>query len=153
MAVCAWVVEIIQSTQAKFSNAVPQAGSFPFRAGVTLIVEAPKPKSRQQPVDVAPKVRFAIGRKMIGPDAKQREEKQRSFFIAQGLAVGNTEEATWYEAIGLRSVRSNQTSRLVKSYQSYPKASHRPTMTYISIMNSSPFINTKPATGGGGLNP
>ncbi len=147
------VVEIIQSTQAKFSNAVPQAGSFPFRAGVTLIVEAPKPKSRQQPVDVAPKVRFAIGRKMIGPDAKQREEKQRSFFIAQGLAVGNTEEATWYEAIGLRSVRSNQTSRLVKSYQSYPKASHRPTMTYISIMNSSPFINTKPATGGGGLNP
>jgi len=92
------VVEIIQSTQAQFSNAVPQAGSFPFRAGATLIVEAPKPKSHEQPEEVPPTVRFVIGREMTGPDAKQREEKQRSFFISQGLAVGNTEDATHFQA-------------------------------------------------------
>jgi hypothetical protein len=92
------VVEIIQSTQAQFSDSVPQAGTFPFRAGVTLIIEAPKPKSHEQPMDVPPKVRFVIGREMIGPDAKQREEKQRSFFIAQGLAQGNTEDATHFQA-------------------------------------------------------
>jgi len=93
------VVEIIQSTQAKFSDAVPQAGSFPFRAGVTLIVEAPEVKhARGQAVEAPPKVRFVIGRVMTGPDAKQREEKQRSFFISQGLAVGNTEDATHFQA-------------------------------------------------------
>jgi hypothetical protein len=92
------VVEIIQSKQAKFSDAVHKAGTFPFRAGVTLIVEAPEPKSHAQPIDVPPKVRFVIGREMIGPLAKQREEKQRNFFIAQGLAVGNTEEATHFQA-------------------------------------------------------
>jgi len=92
------VVEIIQSTQVEFSRAVPDAGSFPFRAGVTLIVEAPKPKSREQPTDVPPKVRFVIGREMTGPSAKQRAEKQRSFFISQGLAIGNTEEATHFQA-------------------------------------------------------
>jgi hypothetical protein len=92
------VVEIIQSTQAKFGETFPQAGCFPFRAGATLIVEAPKPKSHEHPVDEPPKVRFAIGREMVGHDAKQREERQRNFFIAQGLAVGNTEEATHFQA-------------------------------------------------------
>jgi len=92
------VVEIIQSKQAKFSDAVPKAGTFPFRAGVTLIVEAPEPKSHAQPIDIPPKVRLEIGREMIGPHAKQREEKQRNFFIAQGLTVGNTEEATHFQA-------------------------------------------------------
>lgn len=92
------VVEIIQSTQLQFSNSAPQAGTFPFRAGVTLIIEAPNPKSHEHPMDVPPKVRFVIGREMIGPHAKQREEKQRNFFIAQGLAVGNTEEATHFQA-------------------------------------------------------
>src|SRR5271165_5458916 len=92
------VVEIIQSTQAQFSDAVPQAGSFPFRAGVTLIVEAPTPKSHEQTEDVPPTVRFAIGREMTGTGAKKRAEKQRSFFISQGLAVGNTEDATHFQA-------------------------------------------------------
>jgi hypothetical protein len=92
------VVEIIQSTEVQFSNSVPQAGTFPFRAGATLIVEAPNPKSHGHPMDVPPKVRFVIGRDMIGPDAKQRQEKQRSFFVAQGLALGNTEDATHFQA-------------------------------------------------------
>lgn len=92
------VVEIIQSKQVQFSNSVRQAGTFPFRAGATLIVEAPNPKSHEHPMDVPAKVRFVIGRDMIGPDAKQREEKQRSFFVAQGLALGNTEDATHFQA-------------------------------------------------------
>jgi hypothetical protein len=92
------VVEIIQSTQMQFSDSVPQAGTFPFRAGVTLIIEAPKPKSHEHPVDEPPRVRFAIGREMVGDHAKQREERQRSFFIAQGLALGNTEDATHFQA-------------------------------------------------------
>jgi len=92
------VVEIIQSSHGNFSETVPQAGTFPFRAGVTLIVEAPKPKSHEEREDVPPKVRFVIGREMIGPNAKQREEKQRGFFIAQGLASGNTEDATHFQA-------------------------------------------------------
>ena len=92
------VVEIIQSMQVQFSNSVPQAGTFPFRAGVTLIVEALIPKSHDHPVDVPPKVRFVIGRDMIGADAKQRQQKQRSFYVAQGLASGNTEDATHFQA-------------------------------------------------------
>jgi hypothetical protein len=94
------VVEIIQSRQATFDKAVPVAGTFPFRAGVTLIVEAPelKPNERGETVAAPPAVRFAIGRRMTGRDAKLREQKQRTFAIAQGLAVGNTEDATHFQA-------------------------------------------------------
>ena len=58
------VVEVIQSRQAPFDPAVPEAGSFPFRAGVTLIVEAPELTAgpHGHTVARAPKVRFAIGR-------------------------------------------------------------------------------------------
>jgi hypothetical protein len=94
------VVEIIQSRQASFDKAVPEAGTFPFRAGVTLIVEAPELKRNEsgQTMAAPPVVRFAIGRRMTGRDAKLREEKQRTFAIAQGLAVGNTKDATHFQA-------------------------------------------------------
>lgn len=94
------VVEVIQSTQAPFDSAVPEAGSFPFRAGVTLIVEAPELTAGPDGHTVAlpPKVRFAIGRAMTGPDAKLREQKQRSFAIAQGLAIGDTSDAAHFQA-------------------------------------------------------
>jgi hypothetical protein len=35
---------------------------------------------------------------MTGANARQREERQRSFFLAQGLAMGNTEDATHFQA-------------------------------------------------------
>jgi len=94
------VVEVIQSRQAPFDPAVPEAGSFPFRAGVTLIVEAPEltAGSDGHAVAVPPNVRFAIGRTMTGPDAKLREQKQRSFAIAQGLALGDTSDPTHFQA-------------------------------------------------------
>ena len=74
-----------------FDSAVPEAGSFPFRAGVTLIVEAPRMTADSDGHTVArpPEVRFAIGKRMTGPDAKLREQQQRSFAIAQGLAIGD----------------------------------------------------------------
>ena len=94
------VVEVIQSRQAPFDSAVPEAGSFPFRAGVTLIVEAPELTAGPDGHTVAqpPKVRFAIGRPMTGPDAKLREQKQRSFAIAQGLAIGDTSDPRHFQA-------------------------------------------------------
>ena len=94
------VVEVIQSRQAPFDPAVPEAGSFPFRAGVTLIVEAPEltADSHGHTVASTPKVRFAIGRAMTGSDAKLREQKQRSFAIAQGLAIGDTSDAAHFQA-------------------------------------------------------
>jgi hypothetical protein len=94
------VVEVIQSRQAPFDSAVPEAGSFPFRAGVTLIVEAPELTAGPDGHTVArpPKVRFAIGRPMTGPDAKLREQKQRSFALAQGFAIGDTSDPRHFQA-------------------------------------------------------
>jgi hypothetical protein len=93
------VVEVIQSRKAGFDAADPFAGSFPFRGGVTLIIEAPElTDDRHKVVAKPPRVRFAIGKGMIGPVSKQREQKQRSFMIAQGLAVGNTEDSTHFQA-------------------------------------------------------
>jgi hypothetical protein len=94
------VVEIIQSRQAKFDPSIPEAGSFPFRGGVTLIVEAPELKHEAGKGAVAspPAVRFAIGRSMTGDDAKVREQRQRSFAIAQGLAIGDTQNPTHFQA-------------------------------------------------------
>lgn len=49
-------------------------------------------------MELPPRVRFAIGRAMTGADAKQREQQQRSFAIAQGLAVGNIKDPTHFQA-------------------------------------------------------
>ena len=93
------VVEIIQSRQANFDPAVPEAGSFPFRGGVTLIIEAPE-LTGSGPLVVAkpPKVRFAIGKGMTRPASKLREEKQRSFAISLGMATGNTADPAHFQA-------------------------------------------------------
>jgi hypothetical protein len=94
------VIEIIQSRPAAFDPRVPEGGSFPFRAGVTLIVEAPeltreagKGKVAQPPV-----IRFAIGRPMTGAASQQREQRQRDFAIAQGQDIGDTDDPTHFQA-------------------------------------------------------
>ena len=94
------VVEIIQSRQAAFDPDVPDAGSFPFRAGVTLIIEAPELVSEGPygAVAQAPKVRFAIGRSMTGSESKKREQSQRAFSIAQGLAIGDMQDPAHFQA-------------------------------------------------------
>lgn len=94
------VVEIIQSRQAAFDPNVPEGGSFPFRAGVTLIIEAPElvREGTFGVVAQAPKVRFAIGRSMTGSESKKREQSQRAFSIEQGLAIGDTQDPAHFQA-------------------------------------------------------
>jgi hypothetical protein len=86
------VGEIIQSRNAPFDPGVPEAGSFPFRGGVTLIVEAPEmaDDGKGRAVALSPAVRFAIAKASVGEELKRREQTQRSFAIAQGLAAGDT---------------------------------------------------------------
>jgi hypothetical protein len=93
------VVEVIQSRPADFDAAAPEVGSFPFRGGVTLIVEASELTDDRHKVKANPPiVRFAIGKGMIGPNAEKREETQRTFMVAQGLALGDTEDSTHFQA-------------------------------------------------------
>jgi len=94
------VVEIIQSRTAPFDPGVPEAGSFPFRGGVTLIVEAPEMVDDGKGHTVArpPVVRFAIAKASVGDESKRREQTQRSFAIAQGLAAGDTTKSGHFQA-------------------------------------------------------
>jgi hypothetical protein len=94
------VVEIIQSRTAPFDPAIPEAGSFPFRGGVTLIVEAPNfsHDGDGRTIAQAPVVRFAIGKPSVGKAAVRREQTQRSFGIALGLAAGDTTEPGHFQA-------------------------------------------------------
>lgn len=94
------VVEVIQSKQASFNSGVPQAGSFPFRGGVTLIVEAPELgiDHAGHAVALPPVVRFAIGKPIAGEESLRREQAQRTFALAQGLAVGDTEDPAHFQA-------------------------------------------------------
>ncbi len=94
------VAEVIQSKQVPFESSMPAIGSFPFRAGVTLIVEEPGliKDSEGRTVASAPAIRFALGKEMTGSGAKLREEQQRTFAIAQGLALGDTNDPTHFQA-------------------------------------------------------
>jgi hypothetical protein len=94
------VVEIIQSRTALFDPAVPEAGSFPFRGGVTLIVEAPELSGDGTGHTVArpPRVRFSIGKALTGDKAEQREQTQRSCAITLGLAAGDTTDPNHFQA-------------------------------------------------------
>ena len=94
------VVEVIQGRLADLDSAVPGAGSFPFRGGVTLIVEAPELVTDATGMAHAlpPRVRFAIGRSLVGPESQEREQSQRAFTIAQGLANGNLQDPAHFQA-------------------------------------------------------
>jgi hypothetical protein len=90
------VVELVQTQRAPFDQNMPRAGSFPFRAGVTLIVSAPKLNNfgRRGKAEV----RFAIGKPMKGSVAEARKENQRLHNLAMGLADGNTEDPNHFQA-------------------------------------------------------
>ena len=79
---------------------MPAAGGFPFRGGITLIVEAPTLKADEKGRKIAlpPVVRFAIGKTNVGDDSKRREETQRSFALSQGLAAGDTTNPSHFQA-------------------------------------------------------
>lgn len=46
----------------------------------------------------SPEVRFAIQKPIVGPEAKQREQAQRSFAISQGLVAGDTTKPGHFQA-------------------------------------------------------
>jgi hypothetical protein len=94
------VVEVVQTTSADFDPAVPAAGSFPLRGGVTLIIAAPEliGNANGDVTRDSPEVRFAIGKPLVGQTAKRREQSQRTFAISQGFAEGNTTDEHHFQA-------------------------------------------------------
>lgn len=89
------VVELVQTRRVPFDQAFPDAGSFPLRGGVTLIVAAPDRDATGH--KVPPKVRFAIGKRLIGREGVEREASQRSYSMALGLMNGNTDDERHFQ--------------------------------------------------------
>jgi hypothetical protein len=89
------VVELVQTQRVAFDDDMPQAGSFPFRAGVTLIISAPTINDFGYRGKAY--VRFAIGKRMVGPEADARKENQRVHNLSMGLAEGNTEDPNHFQ--------------------------------------------------------
>ena len=86
------VVELVQSTRVPFDPKMVSAGSFPFRAGVTLIIAAPE-VGRDGKLREA-EVRYAI-RKTMKPE---RAERQRDYHLAMGMADGDVDEPNHFQA-------------------------------------------------------
>jgi hypothetical protein len=89
------VVELVQTKRIPFDEALPDAGSFPFRSGVTLIISAPQVNSFGK--RGKPEVRFAVGKPMIGDKGKLRKENTRHHNLAMGLANGDTEDPNHFQ--------------------------------------------------------
>ncbi len=93
------VVELVQTRRVFFDQSMPEAGSFPFRAGVTLIVSAPEvtadPNTHKR-VRGKAIVRYAIGKPMEAAEGA-REESQRKHNLAIGLANGNTDDPNHFQ--------------------------------------------------------
>lgn len=90
------VVELVQTRRVPFDKNYADAGSFPFRAGVTLIVSAPEANDRGEAGE--PLVRFAIGKALTGQKGKHREARQRAYHIAMGMMNGDTEDPKHFQA-------------------------------------------------------
>jgi len=86
------VVELVQSTTVPFDPKMPSAGSFPFRAGVTLILAAPEIGTWGRLRET--EVRYAI-RKTMKSD---RADRQRDYHLAMGLADGDVDEPNHFQA-------------------------------------------------------
>lgn len=90
------VVELVQTRLVPFDLQFPEAGTFPLRGGVTLIIAAPTSDGRGQ--HVPPKVRFAIRKPLIDIDGHKRAERQRRYALANGLAQGDTAHPHHFQA-------------------------------------------------------
>lgn len=88
------VVELVQTRRVPFDDRLPQAGSFPFRGGVTLIISAPEIKNRERG---KAEVRFAIGKGITGEEGARRKASQSEHNLAMGLANGNTEDPNHFQ--------------------------------------------------------
>jgi len=81
------VVELVQTRRVPFDPALPEAGAFPLRGGVTLIVAAPERDAYGH--YGPPRVRFAIAKRIAGDEGELREARQRAYHIAMGLMNGD----------------------------------------------------------------
>ena len=90
------VVELVQTRLVPFDPEFPEAGSFPLRGGVTLIISAPTRDGTGHAIP--PTVRFAIRKPLIGVEGKTREERQRRYVLAAGLAQGRTADPRNFQA-------------------------------------------------------
>jgi len=90
------VVELVQTRRVPFDKDYPEAGSFPLRGGVTLIVAAP---GRDHSGKLGkPKVRFAVRKPLVGAGALDRESRQRRYAFAMGLTDGDTRSDRHFQA-------------------------------------------------------
>jgi hypothetical protein len=93
------LAEIVQTRSPHFDPAVPAAGSFPFRGGVTLIIGAPELVSEQDgTLERPPEVRFAISKPITGDEGRRREDRQRASALSLGLALGDTGDPNHFQA-------------------------------------------------------
>lgn len=90
------VVELVQTKRVPFDPRMPNSGSFPFRAGVTLIISAPE--VNEFGYAGKPQVRYAVKKGFCGPDATEREDRQRQFQMEMGFANGNTDDPNHFQA-------------------------------------------------------
>ena len=90
------VVELVQTRRVPFEKTLPDAGSFPLRGGMTLIIAAPEVDRWGASGD--PEVRFAIGKPLAGKDGQAREDRQRSYQMALGLLAGDTNDPKHFQA-------------------------------------------------------
>lgn len=88
------VVELVQTKEVLFDPQSPQLGSFPLRAGVTLIISAPVVKFGKSG---EPHVRYAISKPLTGDTGKTREARQREYYAARGLGNGKTEDPNHFQ--------------------------------------------------------
>jgi hypothetical protein len=79
-----------------FDPRLPNSGSFPFRAGVTLIISAPE--VNEFGYAGKSQVRYAVKKGFCGTDATQREDRQRQFQMEMGFANGDTDDPNHFQA-------------------------------------------------------
>lgn len=89
------VVEMVQTKRVPFDKDVASLGWFPMRGGVTLIVSAPETDQFGRAGD--PEVRFAISKRLTGPEGARREARQREYYMAMGMLNGNTEDPKHFQ--------------------------------------------------------
>jgi hypothetical protein len=82
------VIELVQTRRVPFDADSPEAGSFPLRAGATLIVAAPAREA--DGVYGPPRVRFSIAKRITGDEGSAREARQRAYAMTRGLMNGDT---------------------------------------------------------------
>ena len=94
------IVEVVQSTAQSVAPGVAGTGTFPFRGGVTLVINGPEVYRTPTGDTVAapPEIRFVIGKSIAGAEGVRRLQRQRGFAASQGAAFAVAHGPTAFEA-------------------------------------------------------